>query len=74
MNLTQKYKIKKSDTKKYAFVEKRDYVILSKIYKLEKFDLIKSDKDLVKFIRTQLKRDWRALIIKLLNKLLKKYS
>ena len=74
MNLTQKFKIRKSDKKKYVFVEKRDYYILSKIYQLEKLDLIKSDEDLVKFVRTQLKRDWRAPVIKLLNRLLKKYS
>ena len=74
MNLTQKFKIRKSDKKKYVFVEKRDYEILSEIYQLEKFDLIKSDEDLVKLVRTQLKRDWRVPIIKLLNKLLKKYS
>ena len=73
MNLTQKYKIKKSDKKKYEFVEKRDYAILSKIYQLEKFNLTESDKDLVKFIRTQLKRDWRKPVIQKLDRLLKKY-
>ena len=70
----QKFKIKQIDKKRYIFKDKRDYEILSKIYLLEKSSLNKYDKELVKFIRTQLKHDWRSSIIKLLNGLLKKYN
>ena len=72
--INQKFRIKKSDKKRYVFVEKRDYEILSKVYQLEKFNLTRNDKDLIKFIRTQLKKDWRSPVIKVLNRLLKKYN
>lgn len=61
------------DKKKYVLAEKRDFIILDKIYQLEKHSLSTSDRKLVKFIQTQLERDWRTPIIKLLNQLLKKY-
>ncbi len=74
MNLTKKFQIKIPDKKRYVFVEKRDYKILAKIYQLEKLNLDKYDKEFVKFIRTQLKRDWRKPILQELNGLLKKYK
>jgi len=39
MKQNNKFKIKKDDKKKYMFIEKRDFEILSKIYQLEKFKL-----------------------------------
>jgi len=67
-------KIKNIDKKRYLLNDKRDYIILSKIYKLEKLELAQEDKRLVIFIKTQLKNDWRKPIIKILDKLLKKYN
>ena len=66
-------KIPDKDKKKYVLAERRDYIILDKIYQLEKKGLSKEDKKLVKFIRTQLERNWRRPIIKFLDQLLKKY-
>ncbi|OGY45947.1 MAG: hypothetical protein A3J62_01440 [Candidatus Buchananbacteria bacterium RIFCSPHIGHO2_02_FULL_38_8] len=66
-------KILPKDKKKYILADKKDFIILNKIYKLEKKLLSRDDRKLVKFIRTQLERDWRTPIIKLLDQLLKKY-
>ena len=68
------FKITKKDLKKYPLPTKRDYLILRKIYQLEEKKLSAKDKEWVKFIRSQLQDDWRATVIKLLNKLLKKYK
>lgn len=57
---------------KISKFEKRDLVILSKIKRLEKRKLNKTNKETIKLIRTQLKKDWRSPLIKELNKLLKK--
>ncbi len=62
------------EKKKYAMADKRDFEILSKIKKLEKFSLPEEDKFLVEFLRTQLEKDWRTSLITLLDNLLKKYE
>ena len=67
-------KITLYEKKNYGFKEPRDYKILAKIKEVEIKKLSKSDKEIVKLIRTQLKDDWRADLIKELNKLLKKYK
>ena len=69
-----KFEITKKDLNKYSLLDKRDYLILWKIYQLEEKKLIAKDKELVNFIRSQLENEWRTPIIKLLNKLLKKYK
>lgn len=72
-NFKQKIRIKAIDKKRYIFPEARDYEILYKIYDLENERLSGEDKRLVKFIRTQLMRDWRKPLLAVLNKLVKKY-
>lgn len=62
------------DKKKYILAKKEDFIILDKIYQLEAKKLSAEDKKLVKFIRTQLERDWRSPIIDFLDRLLKKYG
>ena len=64
--------ITKFEKKNYVLKEKKDLVILSKIKELEKKKLNKRDEEIIKLIRTQLKRDWRTPLIVYLNKLLKK--
>jgi len=59
------------EKKNYVFKEPRDYKILFKIKPLERKNLNKSQKKIVKSIRTQLKDDWRADLIQMLNKLIK---
>ncbi|MBU2458805.1 MAG: hypothetical protein KKB29_00360 [Nanoarchaeota archaeon] len=54
--------------------KKEDFIILNKIRELEKMKLSLNAKEEVKLIRTQLEKDWRAPLIKSLNKLLKKYK
>jgi len=67
-------KITNYEKKNYVFKEKRDYEILAKIKQLERKKLDKNDKLIIKLIRTQLKGDWRADLIKELNKLIEKYK
>ena len=69
-----KFEISKKDLNKYPLPTKKDYLILRKIYQLEEKKLSAKDKELVKFIRSQLQDNWRTPLIKSLNKLLKKYK
>lgn len=69
----KKFKINPRDKKKLVLEEKRDYEILEKIYQLERKKLNKKQRELVKFLKTQLEDDWRRPLLRFLNKLLKKY-
>ena len=60
--------ITKSDKKKYALPTKLDKEILLKIKELEKKKLNKKDKEMLKFIKSQLEHNWRKPLIKELNK------
>ncbi|NQU98853.1 hypothetical protein HQ533_05270 [Candidatus Woesearchaeota archaeon] len=62
------------EKKKYVMPTDRDFEILAKCKELEKLKLTKEDKLLVKFIKTQLERDWRKPLLVKLNKLLRKYK
>ncbi|MBI4121273.1 MAG: hypothetical protein HY457_03390 [Parcubacteria group bacterium] len=68
------FKVTQKDKKRYVLTEKEDYIILEKIYELEKSKLSSEDKELVTLIRTQLERGWRTPLVTFLDKLLKKYS
>ena len=72
--LTKKFKIISKDKERYVLSTDQDYEILGKIKQLEKQKLSNEDKKLVKFIRTQLKNDWRTPIMKLLDSILRKYK
>jgi len=66
--------ITKTEKKKYVLSTKKDYEILEKIKKLEKTSLTKEEKHLIKLIRTQLEKNWRKPLLKMLDKLLQKHS
>ena len=66
--------ITKLEKKQYVLKDKKNLMILVKIKELEKNKLNKKDKEIVKLIRTQLKKDWQSPLIRYLNKLLKKYK
>lgn len=66
-------KLTNYEKRKYVLKEKKDFLILSKIKKLESKKLSRSDKEIVKLIKTQLEKGWRSPLINYLNKLLKKY-
>jgi len=66
--------ISKEEKRKYVLADKQDYEILTKIHQLEKLSLSPDDKEFINFIRTQLEKDWRTPILKVLNNLLKKYQ
>jgi hypothetical protein len=74
VRLTKKFKITQEEKKEYVLSIDQDYEILGKIKRLEKQKLSVGDKKLIKFIRTQLKDDWRTPRVKLLNIILKKYK
>ncbi len=72
--LTKKVSLTKTEKKKYVMSIDEDYEILSKVKQLEKLNLNKEEKFLIKFIRTQLEHDWRKWLIKELDKILLKYK
>ena len=51
------------EKRNYVLNDKNDLVILSKIKLLEKRKLKKEDIETVKLIRSQLKKNWRLLLI-----------
>lgn len=63
------FKFTPAEKKKYVLPEKRDFEILAKCKELETMKLSKGDKEMVKFIKTQLEKDWRKYLIKKLNQL-----
>lgn len=65
--------ITKKEKKKYVLSTKADYEILDKIKKLEKLKLNRNEKEMVKFLRTQLEKNWRKSVLNLLNLLLKRH-
>lgn len=68
------FKVIPYDKRRYLLPEDRDYEILDKCKRLEKLQLSRKDKYLVKFIKTQLIKDWRKPLLVELNRLLRKYS
>jgi hypothetical protein len=68
-----KQKIIQSKRENYILKTKRDIKILNLCKKLEKSNVSKNDKELVKLIKTQLEKDWRKHLIIKLDKLVKKY-
>lgn len=60
--------------KLYVLGDKRDFEILEKIRCLEKSKLSQTDRQTLKLIKTQLKRDWRSPLMAFLNKLTRKYG
>ncbi|MBI5390532.1 hypothetical protein HZB02_03520 [Candidatus Woesearchaeota archaeon] len=53
--------------------DSRDYQILASIKQLEQKPLSKEDQILVALIRTQLEKDWRKPLMKMLEKMKQKY-
>lgn len=72
--LTKKISLTKTEAKKYVMSTDEDYEILLKVKQLEKLNLNKEDKFIIRFVRTQLERDWRKWLIKELNRILRKYN
>ena len=62
------------ERKMYVLRTRTDLEILAECKHLQKLRLTKQDNEIVKLIKTQLKRDWRKPLLQKLNKLLKKYT
>jgi hypothetical protein len=69
-----KYCATKSDKRKYVLKEDRDLEVLGKCKMLKRKKLSREDKELVRFILTQLEDDWRKPLVAMTNKLVKKYK
>jgi len=63
-----------SEIKKYVLLTNKDVEILITCKRLEKINLTKEDRSLVKLIKTQLEEDWRTPLKIELNRLLRKYE
>ena len=63
----------KTEKQKYVLSTDKDYEILDKVKRLEKLNLSKEKKLLIKLIKSQLEKNWRKGLIKELNRLLRKY-
>lgn len=72
--LTKRTTLTKTEKRKYVMSTDKDYEILSKVKQLEKLNLDKEEKFLVRFILTQLEQDWRKGLIKELDKILLKHQ
>ncbi len=66
--------LKEKDKSSYVLSEGRDLNILNMIYNLKKYRLSVEDKKLVQVIKSQLKKDWRNELIKILVSLNRKYK
>ena len=64
-------KLTEYEKRHYVMKDKDDLVILSKIKQLERRKLSQKNKATVKLIRSQLKKNWRLPLIRLLDKMLK---
>ncbi len=67
-------KLNDYEKRNYVLNDERDLVILGKIKEIERYDIKKEEKEIIKLIRTQLKSDWRTPLIKYLDKLIVKYK
>ena len=64
----------KYEKENYVLSDKKNLLMLYKIKELEKNKLSKTDKEVIKMVRTQLKKDWQTPLIAYLNKVSKKYK
>lgn len=62
------------EKKVYVLRTRADIEILAGCKRLQKLRLAKRDNEIVKLIKTQLKREWRKPLLQKLNKLLKRYT
>lgn len=67
-------KITNYEKKNYVLNDKNNLKILVIIKELEKEKLNERGREILKLLRTQLKKDWQTPLINYLNKLLKKYK
>ncbi len=67
-------KLTEYEKRNYILNDKNNLKILSIIKELEKNNLNKKDKEILKLSRTQLKKDWQTPLLNYLNKLLRKYK
>ena len=72
--LSKKSNTTKLEREKYVLSSDSDFEILRKCKSLERKNLSKTDRELVKLIKTQLEEDWRKPLIKVLNNLTRKYK
>jgi len=68
------FRVTLSEKKKYVLWRSSDLDILSFCKILEKTNLKKNDKQLVKLIKSQLESDWRKPLIKTLKKIMRNYK
>lgn len=62
------------EKKMYVLRTRTDLEILAECKHLQKLRLAKHDNEIVKLIKTQLKREWRKPLMRQLNKLSRKYA
>lgn len=72
--IRNKYGITEEEEEQYLLPNEEDYQILSIIKELESKNLSDSDKEIVEFIKSQLRIDWREPLLEKLKQLLQKYS
>ncbi|MBI4020179.1 MAG: hypothetical protein HY367_02505 [Candidatus Aenigmarchaeota archaeon] len=72
--IPRKAKVSKADRKRYVLSTSKDHGILRMVCELENYELSDFDRDMIDLIRTQLEHDWRTPLMKLLQRLHKKYK
>ena len=72
--ISKQIPLTKVEKRNYVMSTHEDYEILSEVKKLEKLNLNKEEKFIVKFVRSQLELDWRKELVKELNKMLARHK
>lgn len=72
--IRNKYGIDEAEEKEYLLPNEEDYEILSIVKSLENKNLSDQDKEIVEFIKSQLRLDWRGPLLEKLKQLLQKYT
>lgn len=68
------FRVTEKEKSKYVLSLDSDFKILGLCKKLEKLKLSKTDKELVRLIRSQLELEWRTPLLKELNRIARKYG
>lgn len=72
--IRNKYGITEQEEKEYLLPNEEDYEILSIVKLLENKNLSDQDKEIVEFIKSQLRVDWRGPLLERLKQIIQKYS
>lgn len=72
--LTEKFHVSGKEKRLYVLSTDPDFKILSQCKDLERLQLSKEDRSIIKLVKSQLQDDWRSSLIAALNRLARRYK